>query len=351
MTSTPSSTPVVRVTIEGADLPMTAYDDLFEVSVIDDLEAPSMFTLKLTTWDDAARALTWVDDARLSIGNDVEIGLGYAGDVATVIAGEITSLELEMAAGEIPTLLVRGYDRRHRLARGTRTRTFTSMKDSDIAAQIARARQLVPAVTDSVAVHAYVAQVAQTDLEFLVERAKDLNYIVVASGTTLYFGPPPENQTATLALSMSLDVIEFSPRMSTAGEPGAIEVRGWDPKTKQPIVAAASAHDLDPMGTITGPALADQAFGTATTSLVHRPVTTQQEADLRAKSALEEIASGFIEGQGTCLGRPALRAGTVVDIQGLGTRFSGSYDVLSTTHAYSLRTGYTTRFSASRNAT
>jgi Bacteriophage probable baseplate hub protein len=339
------------VTIEGADMPATAYHDLLDVSVVDDLEAPSMFTLRLLTWDDASSSFTWVDDALFAIGNDVEIGLGYTGDVATVIAGEITSLELELAAGEAPRLLVRGYDRRHRLARGTRTQTFTSMKDSDIAAQIARARQLTPVVTDSEAVHAYVAQVAQTDLEFLNERAKSLNYVVVASGTSLYFGPPPENQTPKLALSMSVDVIDFSPRMSTRHQPGSVELRAWDPKTKQPIVAGASSADLDAMGATTGPALADRAFGAAVVSVVNRPVTTQQEADQIAKSALEEAASGFIVGQGTALGRTALRAGTVVDLQGIGARFSGSYDVLTTTHAYSLSSGYTTRFSTSRNAT
>lgn len=346
-----SGPPAICVTIEGAEIPAGAYEDLLDVKVVDDLAAPSMFTLRLLTWDEDELRFTWVDDALFAVGNDVEIALGYVGDVATVIAGEITSLSLEMAAGETPVLVVQGYDRRHRMTRGTSTRVFTGMKDSDIAAQIARAQKLTPAVTDSGAVHAYVAQVAQTDLDFLTERARGIDYEVVVEGTTFYFRPSPQNGAPRLSLSMSADVIEFSPRMSTRNQPGEIEIRSWDPKTKQPIVARSGSLALDAMGATTGPALADGAFGAAITSLVDQAVSTQQEADQRAAAALRERASTFIEGEGTCFGRYDLRAGIVVDVEGLGQRFSGVYDVVATTHSYSPKQGYRTRFSATRNAT
>ena len=44
--------------------------------------------------------------------------------------------------------------------------------------------------------------------------------------------------------------------------------------------------------------------------------------------------SAYVEGYGTCIGDPELRAGTLVEIEGLGKRFSGSYYVTSTEHSY-----------------
>jgi uncharacterized protein len=41
----------------------------------------------------------------------------------------------------------------------------------------------------------------------------------------------------------------------------------------------------------------------------------------------------------------------VVKIEGIGTRFSGSYYVTSTEHAFGPSQGYRTKFSARRNAT
>jgi phage protein D len=46
-----------------------------------------------------------------------------------------------------------------------------------------------------------------------------------------------------------------------------------------------------------------------------------------------------------------MRAGTVVKIEGIGDRFSGSYYVLSVEHSFRPKKGYRTYFSARRNAT
>jgi phage protein D len=63
------------------------------------------------------------------------------------------------------------------------------------------------------------------------------------------------------------------------------------------------------------------------------------------------MALTYVEGFGTCIGDPELRAGTLVEIEGLGKRFSGSYYVTSTEHSYKPSIGYRTAFSVRRNAT
>ena len=82
--------------------------------------------------------VSWSDSSLFAIGNEVEIWLGYVGDLHKVMLAEITSLEPVFTADQPPPLTVRGYDHRHRLARGRKTRTFAKMKDSAIASQIAR---------------------------------------------------------------------------------------------------------------------------------------------------------------------------------------------------------------------
>ena len=50
------------------------------------------------------------------------------------------------------------------------------------------------------------------------------------------------------------------------------------------------------------------------------------------------------------IGDATIRSGSVIELKGLGARFSGLYYVTSTTHVVA-HTGYTTRFAAVRNAT
>src|SRR5947209_8676618 len=123
-----SIVPFAEVRVDNAPLPPAAMGDVVAVTVHQDVELPGMFALRLLNWDLAAHAITWSDSTLFALGAAVTIAVGYRGAVpTTVFAGEVTALEPEFNAGEAPTLVVRGYDRRHRLMRGRHTRTFTSV--------------------------------------------------------------------------------------------------------------------------------------------------------------------------------------------------------------------------------
>jgi phage protein D len=346
-----NTTPDVTVQINDGDLPPPAYRDLLEVMVQDDIEAPSMFTLRLSTWDQAKQVISWADSDLFAIGGAVEIKLGYSGALSLMMKGEITGLELEMASDEVPAFVVRGYDRRHRLLRGTRTRSFVQMKDSDIAAQVAQTAGLRAAVVDSKVKLDYVLQHGQTDLEFLTQRASAIGYEVVVEDKTLRFRPHGAGERPLFDLAADKDLLDFLPRLTTRGQAGEVNVRGWDVKAKRAIVGKAPASKVAAMGTTVGPAAADKAFDAAVATFVREAVATQDEADAIAAGLLQNMALGFIQGEGTCLGRTDLKAGIVVNVTGMGKRFSGAYYVTSTTHTFAPARGYMTAFSVRRNAT
>jgi uncharacterized protein len=341
----------VGVTIDGRDLPPAAYEDLLEATVHDDLAAPSMFTLKLNAWNDQVASLAWVDSTLFNIGADVGISLGYPGALSLMMKGEITGVELEMSAEEPPALVVRGYDRRHRLLRGVKTRSFVGMPDSKIAEQIAIEQGLSPSIVNTGVKLEYVLQHGQADLHFLSERAAKIGYEVTVEDRTLHYRPRQNAAKPALAINADVDLIDFYPKLSTRGQVGGVEVRGWDPATKKPVVGRAAAGQEQPMGTVAGTQASDKAFGKAFATWVDTSVSRQQEADQMALAMLRGLSLNFIRGEGTCFGRTDLRAGVVANVLGIGARFSGLYYVTSTRHTYSLSQGYRTGFDVRRNAT
>jgi uncharacterized protein len=345
--------PEFRVRINGAELPPEAAADLIDVNVHEDVGAPSTFTLRLINWDLGRLEVTWADDDRFGAGNEVEVQMGYVDSLETLMVGEITGLEPEFCADEVPTLTVRGYDRRHRLMRGRKTRSFTQMKDSDIAGRIASDLMLTARVEDTGVTLDYVLQHNQTDLEFLQDRARRIGYEVVVEDKTLHFRPRQNTMREALTLARDADLIEFYPRLTTLNQVGRVAVRGWDPKDKAAIVGQAGAGDEATTmgGSTTGPAAADDAFGKASIASVDRPVFSRAEADQIALGRFKDLALAYISGEGACIGRADLRAGTVVTVEGLGRRFSGLYYVTSTTHTYAPARGYRTAFTVRRNAT
>jgi phage protein D len=268
-----------------------------------------------------------------------------------MMVAEITSLEPAFTTDQPPMLTVRGYDHRHRLARGRRTRTFTKMKDSAIAAQVAREAGLRAVAKDTRTTLAFVVQSNQTDWEFLRQRAGLLGWEVYVKDKVLYFQPPGHAAQASIRLSLGEDVSEFTPRLSALGQEGRVTVRSWDVKQKQVIVGSAGVGQESAMGRASGPAAANRAFGKTSTGIVDRPVRSKAEADQIAQGRFNELALTYVRGTVACAGRPQLHAGMVVHIDGAGRTFSGPYYVTSVTHALRQDQGYRTSFTVERNAT
>ena len=350
--------PRFQLRIDGTPLPAAAELDLIDLSVLLDVAAPSMFAVRLNNWDEVRRRITWSDGDLFNLGKEVEVRMGYADDLAPVMMGEITGLEPEFRADDLPQLVVRGHDRRHRLMRGRKTLSFTEVKDSDLAVQLAGDAGLSAQAEDTKVVHEYVLQHDQTDLELLAGRAHRIGFEVVVEGKILHFRPRKNDAGAALTLARDEDLVEFCPRLTTLGQAGEVEVRGWSPKDKKELLGKAASGDLGTKmgGSVSGPAAAERAFGAvgggvAAVAAIPDTALTQAEADQVAAGRLGEMALSYVTGQGVALGRADLKAGIVVQIDGVGERFGGLYYVTSSCHTYSPRRGYRTAFTCRRNAT
>src|SRR5215471_6893322 len=115
--------PTFAVVVNGRKLERELAWQISGVTVEDSLDSPSMFTLNVAANDSGA---SWLDDdKRFAIGDKIEVQLGYRGTgVQSMIDGEVTALDLEFTAQDLPRMSVRGYDCRHRLQRGRKVRTF-----------------------------------------------------------------------------------------------------------------------------------------------------------------------------------------------------------------------------------
>ncbi|AFY47151.1 phage protein D [Nostoc sp. PCC 7524] len=345
--------PRLQIFVQGKPLKTDIELDLISALVSEDLEAPSMFELRLVTWDIIKQQMTWVDDTVFDVGNEVEIKMGYEDDIQTVIVGEITGLEPEYTLDDLPILVVRGHDLRHRLLRGRHTKSFLKIKDSEVVNQIARTNGLTAKVTDSKVKLEYILQHNQTDWEFLNERAKRIGYEVAIDENILYFRPHQNTQDKLLTLTYPEKLQEFIPRLSTMNQVQKVEVRGWISKDKKEVIGKAGVgQEGDTMGGSTSGAKAvKKAFGESSQTIVSQPVSSKEEADNMALGQFQDMAIAYITGEGACQGNPKLRAGKVIEISGVGKRFGGLYYLNSVEHSYIWDQGYRTSFTVRRNAT
>jgi len=330
--------------IEGQQAADDLMAAIIEVTVEDSLHLPDMFILRIQ--DDELR---WVDAQTFAIGHEVEIEMGEGNRLRKVFNGEVTAIELEPTSQGTFTLLVRGYDRSHRLHRGRQSRSFVQMTDSDIVKKIAQELGLQPQVQATRQVYDYVLQDNQTNWEFLHARAQRIGYELRVEERKLYFQPPQDSSTPVATLEWGSTLLNFHAQMSTARQVDEVIVRGWDPKAKQALIGRATRGAGAPRigESQTGSQMAQEAFGQAKVVTVDRPVVTQAEAEALAQALCDELACDFVQAEGMANGLPALRAGKTVELKNLGQRLSGTYYVTATTHTVSNAQGYRTRFTVS----
>lgn len=343
--------PRAEVLIGDRPLKPKAEASVLAVEVSEDIDAVGMFTLELDNWDLENQAVIWSDDAQFNLGSEVKIKFGYGNQTKVVMVGEITGLEPEFSLEQSPRLVVRGYDYSHRLMRGTKTRTFTQRRDSDIVREVARDAKLTVEASPTLEALEYVLQRNQTDLAFIRDRASRIGYEILVEGTVLIFRPLQPKGRAVLTLNRT-DLLEFSPRLSTLGQVNEVEVRGWDARQKEhTVVGKASNSDVVAMGKTSGISATAREFGKTAYAVIDQAAATPQAAKDIAQGQINRMALDYITGEGSCRGNIALRVGRVIKIEGLGKRFSGDYYVTATNHRYAVGEGYRTEFSVRRNAT
>ncbi len=339
--------PQFSVNVDGANLPEGTMRDVLECVVESSLHLPDLCTLRVYDYD-----FKWIDASTFKEGKALEIKAGYGNDpLKTIFDGEIVGLEMDLSAHHTATLIVRAYDKSHRLHRGRKCRTFVDVKDSDIASLLAGESGLSPSVSATKTVRKWILQNNQTDWEFLTYLAKRNGFDLFMKAGKLNFATAGERQAFnSITLEWGKELRSFRPRTSASPQVDTVEVRGWDPQKKQPIVGTANAPKGAPKigGENDGGKVAKTAFGAAKkTVVVDQPVHSQEEAELLAQSIREGIGQDFLTAEGLCDGTPDLMAGSKVEIKNIGTRFSGTYHITSATHSYSPAEGYTTQFSVS----
>lgn len=337
------------IKIDGTNIPEEMSAAVDEVVVDTSLYLPDMFSIRIND-----PALKWMDDAKLTIGNRVEIsGKAVDQDSPTPLTrGVIVALEPEFLENTT-TITVRGYDKSHHLHRGKKTRVFLNATDSDIVSKIAGENGVTVTFDSTNAVHEHVFQDNQTDMEFIHEIARRNGYFAYVENEQLYFKRANTSKSQGPTLVWGGNLTRFQARFTSAGQVTKSEVRGWDMKNKQAVTASSSS----PVGVASvngethGGKMANKAFSISGDNIqeaVHHTFAgTSGEATTLAQSILNERCHTFFQAEGECLGNPAVRAGKEVKLEKLGTRFSGKYLVTRAVHRVDNESGYFTEFEIS----
>jgi uncharacterized protein len=367
--------PDFRVEVEGRELDPATKGDVLDLKVTMDMDAMTSADFNFNNWDDRSLFFKYSDTTALNVGNRIHVLLGYSGRLVSLMHGQINSLTPRFPQAGSPTITVSALDGmqllKERRPKDNEQIKYSNVRDYQIAQKIAERHGLKAEVTEDGPEHVEVIQKNQDDAQFLMERAKRIDfdcYIHIDPSKPkpiLRFMRPTDARAGSRArvhnlawcqVSQRFDGLEpvesfvpllhFEPTLTLSRQVSQVTVRGWDPSTKQAIVATARAADLPGGGRgASGPQEAERVLGGRQDVVVDVFVRSVQEAREYAIALLREKAYEFITASGEVMGMPELRPGDNVNIRGLGKRFSGQYYVKRVEHSLGSN-GFTTRFEA-----
>ncbi|HXF62688.1 MAG TPA: VgrG-related protein [Caldilineaceae bacterium] len=342
--------PSITIKLDGA----TNYkleDGLQELLVESTYNMPSMAMLRIVVGEEDK---DWLDNTEVAIGKPVEITLAapglYGGEEGLAFSGEIVAHEHEFSALGKHMLVIRAYDKMHRLHIGQHTRTFQRVTDWQVVQKLAReaglsAKSSNPPTTQQV----YLIQNNQTNLEFLSYRARRIGYHLYVQGQELHFEPHDLSRAKLVGpLILPQDIRHLRIRRSAAQQAQAYEVRGWDYFKKETVVGTNPA--IGSVWTANGYSQNGyQAGGYGVAGKLYdtylHPADASEAATI-AKAMAVDQAGEFLEAEGIILGDPRIMAGVKVKLDKLSRNYEGDYFVTSAVH-YISREGYETHFTLS----
>jgi hypothetical protein len=396
--------PGFELRIDDVALPKGVLRDVMEVTYHDDINEIDGFELTVNNWDASTRRCKYIgsegktqpagspaqpagEPSPASLytlfdpgGKSCELALGYVSGetvpgaslpttLQSMVRATFQSIDPNFPESGPPVLTVRGSNILQQLRTKKYTYAWSSLTTpnntpSNIALSFnsfreggqPRLRSSVTKQTWTVVINSqaasneavidYIAQTDQYDVAFLMQLAHSQGYVLEAyeGAQQLYFGPSQFATATNYKLGWGKGLMSFKPSLSTANQWQSVTVRGWDRQAQKPISVTVDLTDpqVAKLNNNLHYMIQDRQQQT-----VDLPVFTVADARQKARALLLDRSKEIVTAHGKTIGLPNLRAGTLVNITGIGARLSGAYFVTKTTHTLG-ESGYVTEFDCRR---
>ena len=338
--------PLYRIVIDGQELDPVEANFVHQIKVTDFLRLPDICTLQVGyPAESEGNPFQKLDDSPFEVGAALEVKLGSTNDRTTksIFKGEIVTIEPSFQAGSA-SMVVRAYDKSHRMMRSRKQRTFMDVTISDIVKKVCSENGLSAQVERSGDKLDIVVQNSETDWDFIWRLAQRIGFELTVDDTKAVFEKPSTGSEA-VELTYPEDLHGFRPRITAVQQVQTVNVRGYDSKSKRVVVGTESAPTQITEAGITRGQVRDK-FPGAVIEIGGQSFSSQGEAVAMAKATLNQLANAYLAAEGECDGNPLIKAGTRLKIKGVGQKYSGTYRVAKAVHTLTAG-GYVTQFSNS----
>lgn len=254
-------------------------------------------------------------------GSTIRIEMGYHQENETVFEGIVVRQRIQVI-GDQSFFRVECKDKAYRLTQGRKSRYFYEEKDSDILQSMLSSQGLSGQVDSTQVVHPVMIQYHCSDWDFLLSRADANGLLVLVRLGKVDIKAPDFSQAPALSLQYGSTILELEADLDGRHQQRQVEATAWDAANQDMIQYAAQNPSVVSPGNLRSTDLAD-AVGLETKHLLHGGQLSGQELQVWAGSEQLRSQLSKMRGRVRIQGVGEVTIGDMIDLGGLGDRFSG----------------------------
>ncbi len=335
------------ISLAGEDMPSLAAG-LLKLIIVENCSGLYRLEATFGNWGNLNNSIGFLyfDKQTLDFGKDVAIKLA----AEPIFKGRITGIEATYPQNTPPTITILAEDAFQDLRMTRRTRSFEDISDADLFRKLASDHNLTPNVDVPATNHKLLAQINQSDLAFLRDRARAIEAELWIENNTLNAVSRTKRSQEKLTFTYKQELWEFMVLADLAHQRTSLTVSGWDTEGKTELSHEVKDDALggELAGGDSGAGILEEAFGERKEQIAHMLPLNSQETQVYAEASFKMRAHRFVVGKGVAEPDERLRVGVSVDLQGLGKLFNGQYYVAEVRTKFDGRLGLRSEFTAER---
>ncbi|RZJ11890.1 MAG: type VI secretion system tip protein VgrG [Rubrivivax sp.] len=320
----------VSVDLNGQRLPASV--ELISVEVRRAANKVPSACLVFTDGDMASASFPLSDAADFKPGAQLTINAGYGQQEKVIFEGIVVRQGLRVSGDNDARLVVECRDAAVRMTVGRRNANHIDKTDSDIISTLIEAHGLVADVEATGVAHGELVQHFCSDWDFMLARAEAQGLLVIATDGSVAVKAPKAEGEPVLTVTYGVDLISFDGDVDARYQYRSATAVSWDPRTQAALEGcAAGPASLSAQGDLDSATLSGVI---GLTTLRMQGGAPQSEAMLNQWAKAQQTKSGLarVRGQLRFQGSAEAKVGELIEIKGVGRRFSGNAFITGLRH-------------------
>ncbi len=274
--------------------------------------------------DSAAETFQISEQEEFLPGKSIVLKIGRDSENKQLFKGVIVKHAIKVFESGETRLTLECRDEAVKMTLGRHNFYYEERKDSEILEEvIGRYSGLSKDVEATTITHLEMVQYHVSDWDFMLLRAQANAKLVMVDDGKITIKAPETNEDAAIAVLFGSTLIDFEAEMDARNQWKSVEAKSWDYGGQDMFEHTTDSVPINELGNVNGNALAND-ISPEKFELRHSGQAIAEELQEWTKSTMQTSRLSKIRGRAKFIGFGEIKPGQMIELQGLGARFTGN---------------------------